>query len=244
MGDLFLWIGIILLFLGLPAAIVLTIIAFAKKWRLIFKLLVPITINVIIFFLLFGAILSPVTEVATQEPTQIEQQEEKKENNKETDDKPKKEKEEKPTKKEEPKQETPKENDKKEETPRKELTEKEYKKACKKYNYKDVLRNPEKYVGKKIVITLEISTVKEEGLFNPTKYYFAYSEMEPGSGFFWGDEYAVFDKRDNPDDLKILDGDVVKVWGEISEPRDTISYITNSEEVFCIDMKYVKLLDE
>lgn len=122
MGNLLMWIGFIFLLFGLPAAIVLTIIAFVKKWRLIFKLLVPITINVIIFFLVFGAILSPATEVATQEPTKIEQQEEKKENNKET----KVEKEETPTKKEEPKQEEPiQKEEPKAEKPQKETPKKE-----------------------------------------------------------------------------------------------------------------------
>ena len=126
----------------------------------------------------------------------------------------------------------------------KELTESEYKGLCQEYNYKDVLRNPEQYIGEKIVVTLEISTVKQESLTNPTKYYFAYSESEPGSGFFYGDRYAVFDERKNQDELKILEDDIIKVWGEISEPQETSSLIVNSEELFCIDMKYAELISE
>ena len=123
------------------------------------------------------------------------------------------------------------------------ISEEEYKKLCKEYNYKDVLRNPENYIGEKIVITLEISSVHEKSLSNPTKYYFAYSESEPESGFYFGDRYGVFDKRENTD-LKLLKDDVIKVYGEIADPQQTQSIIVMSEELFCIDMKYVELLSE
>jgi hypothetical protein len=125
----------------------------------------------------------------------------------------------------------------------KDLSEEEYKALCKEYSYKDVLRNPENYVGEKVVITVEISSVYETSWLNPVKYYFAYAETEPGNGFFWGDRYCIFDKRENTD-LKILKTDIIKVWGEISEPRETESLIVNSEELFCIDMKYVELVSE
>ena len=58
-----------------------------------------------------------------------------------------------------------------------------------------------------------------------------------------GDFYAVFDKRYDTS-LKLLDDDVIIVWGEISAPQETQSLIVNSEEVFCIDMKYAELIAE
>ncbi len=123
------------------------------------------------------------------------------------------------------------------------LSEEEYKALCKEYSYKDVLRNPQDYVGQKIVITLKVSSVHEKSFSNSTKYYFAYSETEPGNGLFWGDRYGVFDKRESTE-LKILKEDVIKIWGEISNPKETQSLILNSEEVFCIDMKYAELISE
>lgn len=117
---------------------------------------------------------------------------------------------------------------------------KEYIASCKEYSYKDVLRNPNDYVGKKVKVRLKISSVHEEGVLNDTKYYFAYSESEYG---WYGDMYAVFDKRTS-DDLKLLEDDIIEVYGEIAEPEETVSLIVNSSEVFAIDMKYVKLLDE
>ena len=138
-------------------------------------------------------------------------------------------------------------DDKKKETPKptekpksKKQIRKEYIDSCKEYSYKKVLRNPEKYVGKKIRIKVNISSVHEESWANDTKYYFAYSKSDYG---WYGDEYVVFDKRDKQTP-KILRDDIVEVYGEIAEPEDTISLIVSSSELFAINMKYVKLIEE
>lgn len=120
-------------------------------------------------------------------------------------------------------------------------TEEEYKESCQEYAYKDVLRNPQDYVGKRVKIPVMISSVHEESIFNATKYYFAYSEGE--YGWYSGDYYAIFDERvDNS--LKLLSDDVIYVYGEIAESEYTSSLILSSEEVFAIKMKYVELLEE
>ncbi len=121
------------------------------------------------------------------------------------------------------------------------LSEEEYKKLCEEYNYKDVLRSPQEYVGKKIKITLKISSVHEKTLTNRTKYYFAYSNDE--YDWWLGDKYGVFDARENQEP-KLLEDDIVVVYGEISDPQYTSSKIVQSEEIFCIDMKYVELISE
>lgn len=119
-------------------------------------------------------------------------------------------------------------------------TEEEYRASCEEYKFKDVLRNPEDYVGKRVKITIQISSVHEDSILNATKYYFGYSENEYG---YYGDCYAIFDERENLDP-KLLSEDVITVYGEIAEPEYTSSLILNSEEVFSIKMKYVDLIDE
>ena len=119
-------------------------------------------------------------------------------------------------------------------------TEEEYRASCEEYKFKDVLRNPENYVGKRVKVTVQINSVHEENILNASKYYFGYSENEYG---FYGDCYAIFDERENID-LKLLSDDVVTVYGEIAEPEYTSSLILNSEEVFSIKMKYVDLISE
>lgn len=120
------------------------------------------------------------------------------------------------------------------------MSEEEYKELCTEYDYKDVLRNPENYVGEKITITLRISSVHEAGFTNPTKYYFAYSKSDYG---WYGDRYAVYDTRDEQDP-KLLSEDIIIVWGEIADTAQTSSLILNSEELFVINMKYVEIIDE
>lgn len=116
----------------------------------------------------------------------------------------------------------------------------EYKTLCQEYAYKDVLRNPENYVGEKIKVIVRISSVHEESVLNDTKYYFGYSQSEYG---WYGDQYAIFDKRVDSG-LKLLSDDIIAVYGEIAETEHTSSIILNSEEVFAVDMKYVELLEE
>lgn len=122
-----------------------------------------------------------------------------------------------------------------------EISMEEYIAACQEYNYKDILRNPSDYVGQKVKVVVEISSVHEATWLYNNKYYFANSEGE--YGYFTGDRYAIIDKRyDNS--LKLLDEDVILVYGEIAEPEETKSYIVNSQELFTIDMRYAELLDE
>lgn len=121
------------------------------------------------------------------------------------------------------------------------ISKEEYISLCQEYNYKNVLRNPSEYVGQKVKITIEISSVHEETWLNNRKYYFGYSENE--YGFYGGDRYAVFDCRQG-EDLKLLSDDIIIVYGEITEPEYTKSYILNSEELFCINMYYVDLIGE
>lgn len=119
-------------------------------------------------------------------------------------------------------------------------TEEEYKASCQEYKYKDVLRNPSDYVGQRVKVTVNISTVHEESWMNDGKYYFAYSESEYG---WYGDRYGIFDRRteQNP---KLLEEDIITVYGEISDPEYTSSLILSSSEVFCIDMKYLDFISE
>lgn len=118
----------------------------------------------------------------------------------------------------------------------------EYAAECQEFNYKDVLRNPSDYIGKKAKIEIEISSVHEESLFNAGKYYFGCSKDEE-YGLYMGDRYCIFDNRYDTS-LKLLSDDIIVVYGEIAEPEYTSSIIVNSEELFCIDMKFVELISE
>lgn len=133
-----------------------------------------------------------------------------------------------------------KENSKNKETSKnKKISEKAYKSKCKTYSYKKVLRNPSKYIGKKVKVRLKVSQVHEESILNSSKYYFAYSNDE--YNMWLGNEYAIIDSRDKKKP-KILEDDIIEVYGEIAEPEETKSLIVASSEVFSINMKYAKLI--
>ena len=121
-------------------------------------------------------------------------------------------------------------------------SEADYKASCQTYNYKDVLRNPNNYVGKRIKITVKISTVHEKSLFNSEKYYLAYSDSDKDNWYI-DDMYGVFDKRADGS-MKLLENDIITVYGEIADTQKTSSLIVSSSEVFCIDMKYIDFISE
>lgn len=122
-----------------------------------------------------------------------------------------------------------------------EESEEDYKASCQEYAYKDVLRNPDEYVGERVKITLKISSVHEKSLLNETKYYFGYTQNE--YGWWSGNRYGIFDCREDTS-FKILSDDIIVVYGEIADPEYTSSIIVTSQEVFCIDMKYMEFISE
>lgn len=110
--------------------------------------------------------------------------------------------------------------------------------SCKEYPYKKVMRNPKKFVNKKIKIKCQISQISQGGFF--TKGFlrcYSYS----GYGIYAENEYVVYDERVSSSP-KLLDDDIITVYGIINEPEEMTRALTGtSEEVFTITMKYVKL---
>lgn len=114
-------------------------------------------------------------------------------------------------------------------------------KACKKYNYKKVMRNPDEYIGKKIKIKCQIKQISEDGLFTQG---FLRCCSYSGYGLYGGDEYLVFDTRASKSP-KLLTNDVITIYGTIEEPQEMKRALTGTKDtVFTINMKYVKISDE
>ena len=110
--------------------------------------------------------------------------------------------------------------------------------ACKKYNYKKVMRNPNKYIGKKIKLKCQINQISEDGLFTQG-FLRCYSYS--GYDIYADDEYVVFDERASKTP-KFLTNDVITVYGTIEEPEEMTRALTGTKDtVFTIKMKYVKI---
>lgn len=122
-------------------------------------------------------------------------------------------------------------------------SEDEFKSSCQEIGYKKLLRTPDDYAGQRIVITAEVQQVIEGGLFDDGKYYRVQTDNS-GSGYYFDDEYFMYDNRVS-DDMKILDGDVLKIYGEFTGLETMKRVITGSkDEVPAIKAYYIELISE
>ena len=146
------------------------------------------------------------------------------------------------------------------------LSKKEFIKSCGKIDYKKLARNPEKYIGKNYYFTCYVSSAREGGLFTGfQKYYITYSfSMKKAKKYVkkgWADSipdawlYAsdtnkcvwLLDNRDenDPDYVKILENDVIKVYGTFTGLTDTQNALSGETgEQVSLDIKYVEILAE
>lgn len=122
-------------------------------------------------------------------------------------------------------------------------SEDEFKSSCQEIGYKKLLRTPDEYVGQRIVITAEVQQVIDGGLFDDSKYYRVQTDNND-SGYYFDDEYFMYDNRVD-DDMKILDGDVLKIYGEFTGLETMKRVITGSkDEVPAIKAYYIELISE
>lgn len=123
------------------------------------------------------------------------------------------------------------------------LTADELKNLCEEIPYKDILRNPDDFNGRYITITLKISQVIKSGWVDGRTYYRCYSDND-GYDFYFDDEYYVADYRSNGS-LKLLDGDIITVYGQVLGSEELIRALTGtSDEIVSIAMIYCDLIAE
>ena len=119
--------------------------------------------------------------------------------------------------------------------PKKAVSKKDFMAACKSYSYKKLARYPDKYVGKKIKIQIQVAQIVEGGWFDDSKYYRCYTKGAYGTWF--ENEFFIVDKRE--DGTKILEKDILTVYGEFAGCEKVDRALTNtSDEVPSINMKY------
>lgn len=123
------------------------------------------------------------------------------------------------------------------------ISEDDFKNSCESLSYKDLLRNPDDYIGKNIKIDLKISQVGiSGGLFSDTEYMRAYSNDE--YDLWLGDVYVLTDSRTD-DSTKILVDDVISVYGTFTGLTEFEMALTGTTEEYpVIDMKYMVLIGE
>lgn len=103
-------------------------------------------------------------------------------------------------------------------------------------SYKDMMRDPDTYKGQYIVLTVKVQQTVTDGQF---RVY-----TDDGTGWYMADEYYMLDKRVD-DNTKILDSDVIKVYGQYDGTREMTRALTGTkEEIPVVNILYTELIDE
>lgn len=115
-------------------------------------------------------------------------------------------------------------------------TEEDYKAECKKIDWKDLCRYPDDYKGQKICVEVKIQQIMS------SKRWRAQSDND-GTGWYMDDEYYLVDKRSS-DAVKILEGDVVVIYGEFTGIETITRALTwTNSEIPRINVKYADLVE-
>lgn len=111
--------------------------------------------------------------------------------------------------------------------------------SCKSYEYKKLARYPEKYKDKHITVKVKVAQIVNGGLFDDSVYYRCYTKGAYDTWF--ENEFFIIDDREG-DTTKILEDDILTVYGTYSGTEDVERSLTNTtESVPAISMKYCKI---
>lgn len=121
----------------------------------------------------------------------------------------------------------------------KKVSKKNFIKECKQYKYKNLMRNPDKYSGKKIKLTCQIYQVLESW---GTLYYNVSTNNE--YDVYLGDNMIVYDERKDTEKPKLLEDDIITVYGTFDGlEKQTSALLGTKSEYPAIKMKYVELIN-
>ena len=124
-----------------------------------------------------------------------------------------------------------------------EISEDDYKAECQTVDYKELCRYPEKYEGTKIVVKVKVSQIIDANFSGSEKAWRTYTDNS-GYGFYADDEYYMLDKRGS-DTVKILDDDIINVYGEFTGlEKITRALTSTTDELPRIEVKYADLVEE
>ncbi len=122
---------------------------------------------------------------------------------------------------------------------------KAYKDSCKKYKYKTIAREPEKYKGKLAKFTGEVVQVMESGwldaLLGNNTYTLRVNVTKSGSyySYYKDTVYVTYEPTDG--EPKILEGDIITMYGELDGDYTYSTVLGSSVTVPAFIAKYIKI---
>ena len=109
---------------------------------------------------------------------------------------------------------------------------------CVDFSYKTFARNPDEHIGEKVKLTVDIFEVCSGGIFSEYDVY--YKTFDDDLNMIW-----VFDRRNEEDKTKLLEGDTITAYGVFTGMVETKNHLTGSKgEDVGIELKYVDLIAE
>lgn len=109
---------------------------------------------------------------------------------------------------------------------------------CVDFSYKTFARNPDEHIGEKIKLTVDIFEVCSGGIFSEYDVY--YKTFDDDLNMIW-----VFDRRNEEDKTKLLEGDTITAYGVFTGMVETKNHLTGSKgEDVGIELKYVDIRAE
>lgn len=106
----------------------------------------------------------------------------------------------------------------------------EYEKSCEKVDYKDLARNTDKYIGKKVKFKCQVQQVIDD-----EEYRVSVTKKD---GFWKNDVYLRLYALEK----KFIEEDVVMVYGEVSGTKKYTSVLGESIEIPQVEAVYMDLL--
>lgn len=132
------------------------------------------------------------------------------------------------------------------ENPIPKMSEEDFKKSCKVFNYKTIARNPDQHIGENFKLTVQVfDTTSPSWYEDYNACYKVYTD--DGTETYYDHLIYIMDHQDSDSKsyLKVLDGDIITFYGTFNGMIEEKNYITNkkSEEVG-LDIYYAELVSE
>lgn len=115
--------------------------------------------------------------------------------------------------------------------------------TCQEISYKDLLRNPDDYIGERIIVVAKVQQVMQGGWLDDNEYYRIQTDND-GYEWYLDDEYFMYDYRVD-DDTKLLQDDILKIYAEFAGLETVKRALTGvNEEIPAIKAYYVDIIGE
>lgn len=117
----------------------------------------------------------------------------------------------------------------------------EFIESCSEYNYKDISRQPKEYQGKRAVFTGEVFQVVNDSLNENAVIHLLINVTN--NEYFWEDTiYAVY-TRTSDDEMRILEGDIIKFYGVLEGLTSYESVLGQSITIPMINIGVYELIE-